>query len=179
MKKSFHFYTGSVVLFSLLLSACATQAQHLSTGAETTAVVSPDPFVNDIESQRFANWEKSHALYLHDLEFSKLNSEGKKANSAKADIVDARLYASYAEVDLIDLGKPDQAKKDLDKTRFFLSRAAAQLGPSYSDEVQSLANESVLKALGPKEQCDDPSFAQERARYEHLKADFDSLISML
>jgi hypothetical protein len=178
-----HYLAATIYLCALtllLVTACASQPLAASPKtAQTMSTSKSDPFVGDLDRKRFADWEKAHAIYIHDLELAALEKDKGHNKTSKEKIIDARLYVGYAEAEQIELGHIKQAREDLQKSRDFLSQASLQVDADNRVKIQSLAKEVKLSAILPDGACREPSFSQARYRYQHLKQNFDDLISEL
>ena len=169
-----------LLLLPMSLSACANMpGNSQSTTTQQSGTLTELPFRNAADRQDFANWEKAHAVYDHDLAFAALDSAKNDEHEARSALINARLYVAYAEAEQLDLDHPQQAQQDLQLTRDYLSRAALKADPAGRVKIQNLAKSVKFNPLDKAESCSEPPFQHTRNRYEHLKANLDELVNNL
>ena len=129
-----------------------------------------------------ANWEKSRALYLHDMELANLEQKQAALPDATLKLADtlsdAGLYIAYAETDRLVLDDAKKANADLDEARNLLQQAAAQANP---DEQASIGK--VAKSLVATEKmvtaCNGTDSNEQQETFEQLRQSLDRVVSGL
>lgn len=129
-----------------------------------------------------ASWEKSRALFLHDMQLADLEQKREtlpdRILKLADTLSDAGLYIAYAESDRLDLGSPKKADADLNEARNLLQQAAAKADP---DNKASIAK--LTKSLDSTENmitaCNGTDSDEQHETFEKLRKSLGQIVSGL
>ena len=133
---------------------------------------------HDTDSEA-AQWQKEHALYLHDLQISSFEQKDKPVPTngydVADDLLDASLYVAYAETDRLMLDNPHNARNDL-------KQALNKMDEAYSlaDDVEKskikMVKKEVLTTRDAIDTCLGAESAKQRDHYDMLRKNIGELV---
>ena len=137
--------------------------------------------VADVDTN-VANWEKSRALYLHDLALANLEQKQEALPDATLKVADtlsdAGLYIAYAETDRLVLDNSKKANADLNEARSLLQQAAVQ-----ADLADQASIDNVTKSLDSTEKmitaCNGTDSNEQYEKFEKLRKSLDRVVNGL
>jgi len=129
-----------------------------------------------------ASWEKSRALYLHDLQLANLEQKQEALTDRTLKIADtlsdADLYVAYAETDRLVLNSPKQAQADLDQAKDLLHQASVMA--NHGDQTSI---DKVTKSLNSTETmitaCNGTDSNEQQQTFEQLRKSIGQIVSGL
>ena len=137
--------------------------------------------IGDVD-KNVARWQKSRALYLHDLQLARLEQRPETLSATTLEIADtltdADLYVAYAEADRLAL-------KDTEASGASLKEAGVRLGKAYAlarDEDRT-SIDKVRKTLASTQDmiaaCNGMDSNELRDAFEGLRKSIDQLVTRL
>lgn len=160
------FTAFSPQVFSKDMPACALDTSAATTNADANV----------------ASWEKSRALYLHDLRLANLEQKQENLSDKTLKIADtlsdAGLYLAYAETDNLVLNSPKKAQADLDEARGLLKQASA-----LANHGEQVSIDKVSKSLDSTEKmitaCNGKNSDEKQASFENLRKSLGQIVNGL
>lgn len=167
----------------LLLAAVFLTAFHAQAFANNmpSCKLKQNAAATDAE-MNVANWEKSRALYMHDMRLANMEQKPEVIPEATVEIADtlsdAGLYVAYAETDGVVLNNPKKAQSDLDQARNLLNQASAM-----ADQGNKASIDKVEKSLKSAEKmitaCNGTNSDEQRQAFEKLRKSIGQLVGKL
>lgn len=147
--------------------------------AETAEPVLPVCNSEQDSDSEAAQWQKEHALYLHDLRLSSFEQKDKPVPTngfdVADDLLDASLYVAYAETDRLMLDNPSSARNDL-------KQALNKMDEAYSlaDDVEksriSMVKKELVSTRDAINTCIGAESAKQRDHYDTLRKNIGELV---
>ena len=165
----------------LIITCCGalTYGTAQASMSKTAAPILPVCNAEQDSDSEAAQWQKEHALYLHDLRLSSFEQKDKPdpANGFDVadDLLDASLYVAYAETDRLMLDNPLTARNDL-------KQALNKMDEAYSlaDDVEksriSMVKKELVTTRDSINTCLGSETAKQRDHYDTLRKNIGELV---
>jgi hypothetical protein len=127
-----------------------------------------------------ARWQRSRALYLHDLEVSKLEQKSTSLSENEQDLIDkltdADLYVAYAQANRLALNDTQKASNNIQEARDLLDQAHT-LATGQEKERIAAVTKSLVSTEDRISACNGMNDNEERDAFEKLRKDIDSVVN--
>lgn len=165
----------SLVFSCVFLLACTPLSATKPT--DTTTAPPPKKQQTDITDNSTMQWEKEHAAYERDLDYSTINTTGDY--KTKRTLVEAKYFLSLAYMDLNYNRDKSIAVKDIDHALSLLKASLATSSPRDKTAIKSIqANLQAMRLSAHRDAAASIIWLPEKqqAAYEAITAKLEMLI---